>query len=260
MQEPSAQTRIAAVTGAAQGIGRAIALRLADEGYDIALNDLQSKADQLEDLKNIIISKNRRAHVVVADVSVESQVIGMINDVVASLGALDVMIANAGIITVGSFVDASVDDWDRLHAINGRGTFLCYQHAAKQMIKQGRGGRIIGSCSSAGKQGVGLLSIYSATKFSNRGLTQSVAQELGKYGITVNCYAPATIETPMIDGFADGMGVPREQYYGKIGKETPVGRHGSSDDIASLVAFLVSDQAGFITGQSISANGGTYFD
>ncbi|KAJ7753352.1 acetoin reductase family protein [Mycena maculata] len=255
-----APPRIALVTGAAQGIGRGIALQLADDGFDVAVNDIQPKAEQLDELRELIILKNRRAYVFAADVSIEMEVIEMIAGVVDSLGGLDVIVANAGIIKVGSFVDASVDDWDRLHAINARGTFLCFQHAAKQMIKQGRGGRIIGSCSSAGKQGVGLLTLYSASKFSIRGLTQAAAKELGEHEITVNCYAPATIETPMIDAFADAMGVSRTDYYAKIGKDTPVGRHGTPHDVASVVSFLVSDRASFITGQCVSVNGGTYFD
>ncbi|KAG5722072.1 hypothetical protein E4T56_gene15844 [Termitomyces sp. T112] len=140
-------------------------------------------------------------------------------------------------------------DWDKLYlyAVNVKGTFFCYQHAGAQMLAQGHGGRIIGSSSIMGKQGTPIMAAYSATKFVIRSLTQSAALALGPHGITVNAYAPGPIETPM----------PLTQ--GKTGdlleilrQRSPLGINGSPADIASLVSYLVSKEAGFVTGQSVS--------
>ncbi|KAK7063327.1 L-2,3-butanediol dehydrogenase [Favolaschia claudopus] len=195
---------IALVTGAAQGIGRAIALRLATDGFDVAINDISSKAAELEGVKAEIVGLGRRSAVLFADVSADADVKAM------KLGGLDVMVANAGICKArASLLDSEMG---RTMAINLRGVFLCYQHAARQMIKQGRGGRLIG---------YPILPDYSASKFAVRGLTQAAAGEFGKHGITVNAYAPAA---------ATGV------------NPTP-------QDIASVVSFLASKESTFITGR-----------
>ncbi|KAK0193188.1 hypothetical protein F5146DRAFT_1029497 [Armillaria mellea] len=192
---------VAVVTGAAQGIGKAIALRLADDGFDVAVNDipLDGKITKLQEVQAEIIQKGRRCGVFTGDISKEEDVKRMVEGVVSTLGGLDVMVANAGVCPTASVLDYTVEQWDRAFAINARGTFLCYQYAAKQMIKQGRGGRIIGSSSSAGKQGVRMMSLYSSTKSAIRGLTQGAALDLGKFGITVNAYAPGAVDTEMSD-------------------------------------------------------------
>ncbi|KIM81214.1 hypothetical protein PILCRDRAFT_72177 [Piloderma croceum F 1598] len=196
---------IALVTGAGQGIGRAIALRLADD-FDVAVNDIPSNVEALDSLVDEITAKGRRSIPVLADVSVEDQVKNMIDTVVAKLGGLDVMVANAGIYKEGSVLDCTTQDFDSLFAVNVRGTFFCYKYAGLQMVSQGRGGRIIGASSLTGKKGrknsrailrAGLCVGYSATKFAVRGLTQSAAGDLGKHGITVNAYAPGAIDTPL---------------------------------------------------------------
>ncbi|KAK7450577.1 hypothetical protein VKT23_012886 [Stygiomarasmius scandens] len=164
---------IALITGAAQGIGKAIATKLASDGYDIGLNDLPSKQPRLEDLEKEIQGLGRRTAVFFGDVSDEGSVNAMIKGVVEFLGGLDVMVANAGVVTATSLVETSTEEWDRTFAINARGTFLCYKYAAIQMITQGRGGRIIGACSISGKQGRDLGTTYCATKFAIRSLTQT---------------------------------------------------------------------------------------
>ncbi|KAF8643471.1 hypothetical protein AX16_009027 [Volvariella volvacea WC 439] len=143
---------------------------------------------------------------------------------------------------------------DRLMDINIKGTFFCYKYAAEQMIKQGRGGRIIGASSEAGKRGSMRMGAYSATKFAIRGLTQSAALDLGRHGITVNAYAPGGIDTQMLknlsDGYAKTESAQSSDFYKWLADKTPVGYSGTPAEIASLVSYLVSKEAHFITGQS----------
>ncbi|KAJ7748422.1 hypothetical protein B0H16DRAFT_907086 [Mycena metata] len=250
--------RIALVTGAAQGIGRAIALRLAADGCDIVLNDIASQTALLDAVKAEVIAAGRRSAVFCADVSVDAEVKNMVAFAVETFGGLDVMVANAGICKArASLLDA---DWDQTFAVNVRGTFLCYQHAARQMILQGRGGRIIGASSGAGKQGFGMLPDYSASKFAVRGLTQAAALEFGKHGITVNTYAPGAVVTSMTSQFPTLAGMSSEAFFAEQAKQTATGTNPTTEDMASVVSFLAAKETTFITGQSISADGGRYFD
>ncbi|KAH9177649.1 hypothetical protein EDB89DRAFT_1426197 [Lactarius sanguifluus] len=251
-----ATTKVALITGAARGIGRAIALRLADDGLDVAVND-RSSSPELDELVREIKGKGRRSLAVPADVSLEPEVENSVRKVVQDLGSLDVMVANAGIVGFEPFLDTTVENFDRLMAVNARGTMLCYKHAAKQMIAQARGGRIIGACSLAGKQAQVSGPAYSVTKFAVRGLTQAAALELGKYGITVNAYAPGIVETPMI---AEARGHFGTDGLSRLIASTLVNRIGTPEEIAGLVSYLASNGSGFVTGQSISINGGSFFD
>ncbi|KAI9451789.1 hypothetical protein F5148DRAFT_534105 [Russula earlei] len=260
----SATTKVALVTGAARGIGRAVALRLAEDGFDVAVNDLPN-SPQLDELAREIEKRGRRSFAVPADVSLEEEVVKTIEQVVQRLGSLDVMVANAGIVIYHSFMEMTVETFDRVMAINARGTMLCYKYAAKQMIAQGRGGRIIGAASVVGKQGSGIVSAYCASKFAIRGLTQAAAQEFGKYGITVNAYAPGLIDTRMLTELDIAMAGPNPDSNPKAGStaiaaSTPISRPGTPEEIAGLVSYLASDISGFITGQSVSINGGFFFD
>lgn len=181
---------IAIVTGASRGIGRAIACRLVRDGFKVALNDLPSQRRELEALRSEISQSGNDTFVSPADVSVEGEVKAMINEVVSNMGGLDVMVANAGICITKPLTETTNEDFGRILSINVNGTFLCYKYAALQMIKQGRGGSILGAASLASKQGWPLLGAYSSSKFAIRGLTQVAAQEFGRYGIRVNAYAP----------------------------------------------------------------------
>ncbi|KAJ8078222.1 hypothetical protein PM082_000428 [Marasmius tenuissimus] len=243
--------RVAIVTGAAQGLGRSIAARLFQDGFNIAINDIPEKSKQLEEIAREIEGDSRKAGrvlVALADVSVESEVKGMVERVVEELGSVDVMVANAGIAPIASIHDTSTETLDRVLAVNVRGTFLCYKYASEQMIRQGGGGRIIGASSLAGKRGQGMLSAYSASKFAIRGLTQAAAVELGKHGITVNAYAPGAIVTEMFHSMSDQM-------KNGLAARASLGCHGTTDDIANFVSYIVSDQAKFITGTSPSMVG-----
>ncbi|KAI0711417.1 hypothetical protein C8Q76DRAFT_797722 [Earliella scabrosa] len=267
---PSA-TRVAIVTGAAQGIGEAIALRLAEDGFDVAVNDVPSSADKITSVVSAIQAKGRKAIAVPGDVSVEADVMGIVEQTVQQLGGLDVMVANAGILRVQSILEITVEDWDRVMAVNTRSVMLCFKHAARQMVAQGRGGRLIGACSDAGRAGIGFLPAYSASKFAVRGLThaagagsrsvpgscemfaeegdESTALELAEHNITVNCYAPGAIAT----GISSGM--PLEELAKIKGmRPTPIAQ---PEVIGGIVSYLVKPEAYFVTGQTISVNAGS---
>ncbi|KAI0945635.1 hypothetical protein AcW1_001811 [Taiwanofungus camphoratus] len=239
--------RVAIVTGASQGLGASIALRLADDGLDVAVNDIESKSDQLQEIVAQIQAKGRRALAVPADVSRDADVQAMVAKVVEKLGGLDVMVANAGITIIQSILDTEPDQWDRIMSVNVRGVMLCYKYAAIQMIKQGRGGRIIGASSLAGKKAIVNIPAYSASKFAVRGITQSAALEFAPHKITVNAYCPGHISTPM-------GSLPEAQ---SMLSNMPTA---GPEVISSLVSYLAKPESHFITGQSIVADGGVFFD
>ncbi|KAJ6598175.1 hypothetical protein DFH09DRAFT_1131171 [Mycena vulgaris] len=239
----------ALVTGAAQGIGKTIALRLADDGFDVAVNDIPPQATNLTRVVEEIQAKGRTSSAHLADVTVEDQVRKMVEDVAAAHGGLDVMVANAGVAQWASILETSADDWDRIMTINGRGTFLSYKYAGMKMISQGRGGRIIGAASVAGKTGYAFLSAYCASKFAVRGLTQAAAQEFGKHGITVNAYAPGAIDSEMMTSLAVGnfknTGTSPDKWLDVYMQSIR-----TATDVANLVSFIASKESQFITGES----------
>ncbi|TFK63292.1 acetoin reductase family protein [Pluteus cervinus] len=246
----STLTRVALVTGAAQGIGRAISLRLAKDGFNVAVSDLPRSRSQLESLTQEIKGKGRQSTWVLADVTSEPDVKSLVEKVAGDLGSLDVFVANAGVCKAQSFLDTSVDDWENIFKVNGRGAFLSYKYAAQQMVAQGKGGRIIGASSVAGKRGEPFLAAYSASKFAVRGLTQAAALELGQYGITVNAYAPGAIDTPMLEGISSIAGT-KDEFYAHEAKNTVLNRVGHVDDIAGLVSYLASPDASWVTGKEV---------
>ncbi|KAH8102263.1 hypothetical protein BXZ70DRAFT_890605 [Cristinia sonorae] len=229
MAAPLSTPRVALITGAAQGIGEAIALRLAEDSsvIHVAVCDIQAKKAQLDDLVKRIEAKGRKAISVVCDVTVEEQVKNAVEKAAEELGSLDIviyhqMVANAGIHLVKPLLETSVEDWNKVQSVNVVGALLCYKYAAQQMIKQGRGGRIIASAN---------ISAYCASKFAIRGLTQAAALELRPHKITVNCYAPGIIETSM-------------SHHG-VGLDFP---SSPPDVIAGLVAYFIRPEAHFTTG------------
>jgi len=247
--------RVAIVTGAAQGIGKAIALRLAHDGLNVILNDIPSEEKRLNEvLTDISTTSTTKGHAVLGDMSVEKDVQNLVDTCVSHFGGVDVMVANAGICKTGPIVSVSTEEWDKVHSLNVRGVFLAYRSAAIQMIKQGRGGRIIGASSIAGKRGFPEWGTYCASKFAVKGLTQSVAQELRTHNITVNAYAPGLIQTPI-------WGKIMSDREGKQLSELPVDptwRMLPPEDVAGLVSYLASEDAKFITGQTVSINDGTF--
>jgi len=253
----------ALVTGASRGIGRAIAFRLSQDGFRVAISDLPSQRSQLEEVHAHITRQGGKAMTTFVDVSVEKEVNHMVESVVDQMGGLDVMVANAGICIPSDFLETTPEDFRRMFTVNTLGTFLCYKYAAAQMVKQGRGGRIIGASSLAGKTGWPLLTGYGSSKFAVRGLTQNAALDLGKYGITVNAYAPGPIDTPMLKGLnetAMQLKTPEEITVLLAKQSSPIGSNGTPEDIAGLVSYLASKEARLVTGQTISINGGLFFD
>ncbi|EUC58366.1 3-ketoacyl-(acyl-carrier) reductase [Rhizoctonia solani AG-3 Rhs1AP] len=240
--------RVAIVTGAAQGIGRAIALRLASDGNDVAVNDIDTKQNELEQLIEEIKLLGRKAISIPGDVSKEKEVQAMVTKTVNALGSLDIMVANAGIHIGASIIDITDESFDRVMNINCKGVLYCYRAAAVQMIKQGKGGRIIGASSVWGLRAEAYNVAYSSSKFANRAITQAAALEWGQHNITVNAYAPGLIETPMVA--AAGLEVS------EILPGACMKRIGQPEEVAALVGFLASEEASYVTGQTLSVNGG----
>ncbi|KAF5383188.1 hypothetical protein D9615_005091 [Tricholomella constricta] len=256
----SPTTRVAIVTGAAQGIGRAIALRLAADGLDVAVDDLPSKLPLLEALVADIEKLGRKAVALTYNVTKENEMEAMVAKTVSDLGRLDVMVANAGI-TGGSrsIMEADVDGFESVAAVNVRGTLLCYKYAARQMVKQGTGGRIIGASSIAGKQGFANLGAYCASKAVVRSLTHTAALELAAHNITVNAYAPGIIETSMSKFHSTrendvALGGPCTAV--KVLMNVPHAKVAQPEDVANLVSYLASPESHFMTGQTVSIDGG----
>ncbi|KAK1542061.1 benzoate 4-monooxygenase cytochrome P450 [Colletotrichum paranaense] len=206
-------TRTALVTGSANGIGRAIALRLAQDGFQIAIDDLASQEVKLRELQYELELKGVRTAVLTADISNEDDVVNLIRNTSEMLGGIDVMVANAGVILVKPILEISASEWDKVQAINVRGVFLCYKYAAQEMIKQGRGGKLVGACSISGYRPSHFAPAYSVSKWAVRGLTQAVAMDMAQHGITVNAYCPGMVRTDMwetIDtSLTTRMGLPK---------------------------------------------------
>ena len=256
-------SRVALVTGAARGIGRGIALRLAADGLDVAVNDIEANSGELDGVAEEIRGAGRRAATVVADVSVPDEVEGMVGRIADELGRLDVMVANAGIAQVAPLLEVTPEQFDQLMAVNLRGVFLCYTAAARQMIRQGGGGKIIGAASIAAHKGFAMLGHYSASKWAVRGLTQAAAQEWAEHGITVNAYCPGIVGTAMWDLIDEKLG----EYLGNQKGETiqqysqliALGRVETPEDVASFVSYLASEDSDYMTGQSVMIDGGIIF-
>ena len=255
-------SRTALVTGAAGGIGRAIADRLVADGFGVSVADLSSSADQLEALV-VSLGGPDVALGLTLDVTEAASVEAAVAAHVGHFGGLDVMVANAGIAVTAPLLEITAEQWQLTMDVNVKGVLHCYQSAARQMISQGRGGRLIGAASVAAHRGGKWQSAYSASKFAVRGMSQSAAQELAEHQITVNVYSPGVVHTPMWEGIDAEMSRRRGT---EIGSEMagmvagiPLGRLEQPTDVAGVVAFLASPEAAYITGQSIVVDGGMWF-
>jgi meso-butanediol dehydrogenase / (S,S)-butanediol dehydrogenase / diacetyl reductase len=259
----SSQGRTALITGAARGIGRGIALRLAADGLDVAVADLPAMHADAEGVAEEVRALGRRATVIDADVSDPVQVDAMVARTAAELGRLDVMVANAGIAQVAPLLDITPADFDRLMAINLRGVFLSYTAAARQMIAQGHGGKIIGAASIAAHKGFAMLGHYSASKWAVRGLTQAAAQEWAEHGITVNAYCPGIVGTAMWDyideKLAEAGGLAKGEALAQFSQLITLGRVETPEDVASFVSYLAGPDSDYMTGQSVMIDGGVLF-
>ncbi|KIW78332.1 hypothetical protein Z517_08167 [Fonsecaea pedrosoi CBS 271.37] len=256
---------VAIVTGAAGGIGRAISVQLAADGFNIALVDVPARSRDLEQVKAQIEQETgRRALCLLTDVSNETEVKAMVASTVREFGELNVLVANAGIVKPNKLFDQTTSEWDDVMAVNAKGVFLCYREAGQQMIKQGKGGKIIGACSNASYRPSVSGVAYSASKWAVRGLTQVTALELAQHGINVNAYCPGPVETDMwteIDAsVSKNTGVPLGSTYDHaVQTRMALKQRLTPEDIALTVSFLASDKSRNITGQSLLVDGGMYF-
>ncbi|HDI8257621.1 TPA: 3-oxoacyl-[acyl-carrier-protein] reductase [Staphylococcus aureus] len=242
-------TKSALVTGASRGIGRSIALQLAEEGYNVAVNYAGSK-EKAEAVVEEIKAKGVDSFAIQANVADADEVKAMIKEVVSQFGSLDVLVNNAGITRDNLLMRMKEQEWDDVIDTNLKGVFNCIQKATPQMLRQ-RSGAIINLSSVVGAVGNPGQANYVATKTGVIGLTKSAARELASRGITVNAVAPGFIVSDMTDALSDEL---KEQMLTQI----PLARFGQDTDIANTVAFLASDKAKYITGQTIHVNGGMY--
>jgi NAD(P)-dependent dehydrogenase (short-subunit alcohol dehydrogenase family) len=238
--------RVAAITGGALGIGRATALRFAEEGASVVLGDVQVNA--AEGVAKEIVQRGGRAVAVGVDVGDAAQVQAYVDRVVAEFGRLDVMFANAGIAHSAPFLEHPEAQWHRVLRVNLTGVFLCGQIAARQMVRQG-GGRIIVTASINGFRGVENLVGYNVAKAGVIELTKTMAVELAPHNVQVNAIAPAQIDTRLTRGFSDDAKARRLA-------RIPMGRFGEADEVAKAAVFLASDDASFVTGHTLAVDGG----
>lgn len=239
--------RVALVTGASRGIGRAIALRLAAEGCYVVINYNGSK-EKAEEVQQEILQAGGQAHIYQCNVA-DFQACGeMFKDTISKMGHLDILVNNAGITKDGLLMGMSEEDFSKVVDTNLKGTFYCIRHAARIMIKQKKG-RIINLSSIVGISGNAGQANYAASKAGVIGLTKSAAKELASRGITVNAIAPGFICTDMTQ-------VLPEQVKEKIWAQIPMGGFGDPQDVAAAAAFFASEEAGYITGQVLMVDGG----
>ena len=252
--------RIALVTGGAQGLGEALCLRLAAEGAHVVVADLQTEAAQRVAAR-IVAETDRRAIGVGVDVTDEPQVEAMVKRTVDEFWQLDILVANAGILTSGPVDEFPADKWRAVIDVNLNGYFLCAKYAARVM-KERYSGVIIQINSKSGKKGSYKNAAYAASKFGGIGLTQSIALELVEHGIRVNAVCPGNLlDSPMwvnslYSQYAERWHITESQVRQRYVDQVPMKRGCTFEDVANVVVFLASDQSSYMTGQAINVTGG----
>ncbi len=242
--------KVALVTGAGSGIGQAIALRLAREGADIAVNDINLAS--AEQTAQMVSQLGVKAIAIKADVSEADQVEAMVSRAVQELAGVHILINNAGIPPeMVPTIEQSLEKWDRLIKVHLRGTYLCSRYAGKWMIGQ-QGGKIVNMGSVVGISGFPMRTDYGPAKAGIINITKVLAMEWAPYHINVNCIAPGYIMTPLIRGLIDSGRLKAKP----IEEKVPLGRFGQPEEIASAALFLVSDDAAYITGAIVPVDGG----
>lgn len=238
--------RVAVVTGASQGIGRACALKLAKCGASVAL--VARNREKLDEVAGEVAAAGARAHVATADMENEEQIKAAFKSAIRELGKLDILVNNAGITRDQLVMRMKKADWDAVLNTNLTSAYLCTQQAIGSMLKQ-RWGRIINITSVFGQMGQAGQANYAASKAGLIGLTMAIAREVGSRNITCNAVAPGFIETAMTSGLS-------EELKQSAMKMIPLGRVGTPEEVANCVAFLASEEAGYITGHILNVNGG----
>ncbi|MCK5434134.1 MAG: 3-oxoacyl-[acyl-carrier-protein] reductase [Dehalococcoidales bacterium] len=239
--------RVAIVTGGGRGIGRTIALKLAEVGATVVVNDI-GEASPVGSVAEEIKAMGGQSLAVLADVSSSSDVARLVEETIAAYGKVDILVNNAGIARDQLIIRMSDEDWDRVLSVNLKGAFLCARAVLRHMIKQ-RWGRIISIASIVGLVGNPGQANYASAKAGIIGFTRTVAKEVAARGITANAIAPGFIDTEMTQRL-------EEDWKQQLKKQIPLGYFGSPCDVAEAVAFLASEEARYITGQVLSVDGG----
>jgi acetoin reductase-like protein len=252
--------KTAIVTGGAQGIGRACAKRFAGEGAKVVIGDLQ--ADGAQAVAKEITDTGGQAVGMALDVRDQQQAQAIVDRAVAEFGSVDILMNNAGVIRITPFLEITQEEWDLLFDVNCKGMLWCSQAAARQMIKQGRGGKIINVASQAGRRGEALVLTYCASKATVISMTQSMGLALAEHKINVNAIAPGIVDTPLWESndrrFAELLGMevgePKRTFVASI----PLGRIEQPEDVAGMAAFLASPDSDYITQQTYNVDGGNW--
>lgn len=250
----------AIVTGAGQGLGEAIARRLAEEGVSVIIADINFEAAQAV-AKEIEAQSSVNAVAVKVDVTDDQQVADMVQTAMQEFGKLDILVSNAGILKAGEVVDFPTADWRKVIDVNLVGYFICAREAAKVMVERKRG-VIIQINSKSGKKGSFKNSAYAASKFGGIGLTQSLALEMAPHGIRVNAICPGNLldgtlwQDSLFKQYSETQGLTAEQVREKYLSQVPLHRGCEYEDVCNVVVFLASDQSSYMTGQAINVTGG----
>ncbi len=253
--------KVALVTGAAQGIGRGIALRLAKDGAHIAVVDMDE--DKMRKVADEVRAIGRKATTFKADVSDREQVFAAVEHAEKELGGFDIIVNNAGIANIKPMLEVTAAEAEKILKVNVEGVLWGIQAAGRKFQAREQKGKIINAASVAGHDGFELLGIYSATKFAVRGLTQAAAKELASSGITVNAYCPGIVGTDMwveIDKrMAEITGAPEGATYEKYVEGIALGRAQTPEDVAAFVSYLAGPDSDYMTGQSVIIDGGLVY-
>lgn len=251
--------RVALVTGAGQGLGEALAQRLCQEGAAVVVADMNGEA--AEKVAASLRDTGARALGLRANVTDEAEVAAMVRQTVEAFGALDILVANAGVLRAHDIQEMSLADWKLVLEVNLTGYFLCAREAAKVMAAQGRGA-IVQINSKSGKKGSFKNSAYAASKFGGIGLTQSIALDLAPYGVRVNAVCPGNLldgtlwQQSLYEQYAKKWGLTPEEVRKKYEDQVPLGRGCRYEDVANVVVFLASDESSYMTGQALNVTGG----
>ena len=275
---PELKGKVALVTGAGRrmGLGEGIARRLVAEGCKVIITDighakgaempasavgLQTEMDAVASEIQAAAQNGGVCSAIALDVTEEKEVIAVVNETVARYGGLDILVNNAGIgYIMKPIAEMSMAEWDAVLGVNLRGAFACTKYATAQMVKQNRGGRVVNIASQAAKSGFPFASAYCSSKHGMVGLTRVTAIEMGKHGITANAVCPNHVTTGLgawqNEYFSNALGMTMEQYMAAMKGRIPLGRPGVPDDTANAVAWLCSDEAKYVTGESMNVSGG----
>ncbi|MFQ3548474.1 MAG: sorbitol-6-phosphate dehydrogenase [Armatimonadota bacterium] len=254
------ENKVTVITGAAQGLGEAIALRFAKEGSDVILTDVNEEKVK-QTAENIAKETGVKTLGVKMDVTDESQVLSVFESVKKDCGKMDVMVANAGILKAYELSEFPLDEWRLVVEVNLIGYAICAKHAAI-IMKEQKFGNIIQINSKSGKKGSFKNSAYAASKFGGIGLTQSLALELAPYNVRVNSICPGNLlegtlwQESLFEQYAKRLNMTVEQVKQKYVEQVPLGRACEYDDVTNVVAFIASDEASYMTGQAINVTGG----